>query len=258
MLLLTCSIEWLNVFEWSIQIPSEKFNPKFWAHLIVFIFPREEMIMYLKQYCSLNWAWQCYPPTLKDWSTNEGHIEWKKMTTVYRVWQHLKQNPFPLCRTTVLTAAFFLFFFLPLLKILTSGFWVMMQESGTETKSNGSAIQNGSSGGNHLLECSALREARSNGEAPAVDLGTADLAHAQQQQVRPGHQGWWGQISPGGLALHACSCFVLTSSLWILLAGSRNCFWVEGLGRSPSAEWLLRLKGPWVSPGEPPTLHPNF
>nr|XP_020765955.1 forkhead box protein P1 isoform X1 [Odocoileus virginianus texanus]XP_020765962.1 forkhead box protein P1 isoform X1 [Odocoileus virginianus texanus] len=58
----------------------------------------------------------------------------------------------------------------------------MMQESGTETKSNGSAIQNGSSGGNHLLECGSLREGRSNGEAPAVDVGTADLAHVQQQQ----------------------------------------------------------------------------
>ena len=53
----------------------------------------------------------------------------------------------------------------------------MMQESGTETKSNGSAIQNGSSGGNHLLECGSLREGRSNGETPAVDVGTADLAH---------------------------------------------------------------------------------
>lgn len=58
----------------------------------------------------------------------------------------------------------------------------MMQESGSETKSNGSAIQNGSSGGNHLLECGALRDTRSNGEAPAVDLGAADLAHVQQQQ----------------------------------------------------------------------------
>lgn len=58
----------------------------------------------------------------------------------------------------------------------------MMQESGTETKSNGSAIQNGSSGGNHLLECGSLREGRSNGETPAVDVGTADLAHVQQQQ----------------------------------------------------------------------------
>lgn len=60
-----------------------------------------------------------------------------------------------------------------------------MQESGTETKSNGSAIQNGSSGGNHLLECSSLREGRSNGETPAVDVGTADLAHVQQQQQVP-------------------------------------------------------------------------
>uniref|UniRef100_A0A8D2CST3 Forkhead box P1 n=1 Tax=Sciurus vulgaris TaxID=55149 RepID=A0A8D2CST3_SCIVU len=59
----------------------------------------------------------------------------------------------------------------------------MMQESGTETKSNGSAIQNGSSGGNHLLECGALREGRSNGEAPATELGAADLAHVQQQQA---------------------------------------------------------------------------
>uniref|UniRef100_A0A287D2Z5 Forkhead box P1 n=1 Tax=Ictidomys tridecemlineatus TaxID=43179 RepID=A0A287D2Z5_ICTTR len=59
----------------------------------------------------------------------------------------------------------------------------MMQESGTETKSNGSAIQNGSSSGNHLLECGGLREGRSNGEAPATELGAADLAHVQQQQA---------------------------------------------------------------------------
>uniref|UniRef100_A0A2K6RRK7 Forkhead box P1 n=1 Tax=Rhinopithecus roxellana TaxID=61622 RepID=A0A2K6RRK7_RHIRO len=58
----------------------------------------------------------------------------------------------------------------------------MMQESGTEAKSNGSAIQNGSGGSNHLLECGSLREGRSNGETPAVDIGAADLAHAQQQQ----------------------------------------------------------------------------
>uniref|UniRef100_A0ABI7W8T2 Uncharacterized protein n=2 Tax=Felis catus TaxID=9685 RepID=A0ABI7W8T2_FELCA len=58
----------------------------------------------------------------------------------------------------------------------------MMQESGTETKSNGSAIQNGSSGGNHLLPCAGLREGRSNGETPAADAGAADLAHVQQQQ----------------------------------------------------------------------------
>ncbi|XP_059518960.1 forkhead box protein P1 isoform X16 [Myotis daubentonii] len=59
----------------------------------------------------------------------------------------------------------------------------MMQESGPETKSNGSAIQNGSGSGSHLLECGSLREARSNGEAPAVDVAPADLAHAQQQQA---------------------------------------------------------------------------
>uniref|UniRef100_A0A2K6FAM6 Forkhead box P1 n=1 Tax=Propithecus coquereli TaxID=379532 RepID=A0A2K6FAM6_PROCO len=66
----------------------------------------------------------------------------------------------------------------------------MMQESGTETKSNGSAIQNGSSGSNHLLECGSLREGRSNGETPAVDIGAADLAHVQQQQQQhlKGHQ----------------------------------------------------------------------
>ncbi|XP_053075044.1 forkhead box protein P1 isoform X13 [Acinonyx jubatus] len=58
----------------------------------------------------------------------------------------------------------------------------MMQESGTETKSNGSAIQNGSSGGNHLLPCAGLREGRSNGETTAADAGAADLAHVQQQQ----------------------------------------------------------------------------
>lgn len=57
-----------------------------------------------------------------------------------------------------------------------------MQESGTETKSNGSAIQNGSSGGNHLLPCASLREGRSNGETPAADAGAAELAHVQQQQ----------------------------------------------------------------------------
>lgn len=68
----------------------------------------------------------------------------------------------------------------------------MMQESGTETKSNGSAIQNGSGGSNHLLECGGLREGRSNGETPAVDIGAADLAHAQQQQQQV--PGLW---SPG-------------------------------------------------------------
>ncbi|KAL0600795.1 UPF0764 protein C16orf89 [Plecturocebus cupreus] len=42
--------------------------------------------------------------------------------------------------------------------------------------------ENGSGGSNHLLECGGLREGRSNGETPAVDIGAADLAHAQQQQ----------------------------------------------------------------------------
>ena len=70
----------------------------------------------------------------------------------------------------------------------------MMQESGTETKSNGSAIQNGSSGGNHLLECGSLREGRSNGETPAVDVGTADLAHVQQQQVPCAGVGLWREV----------------------------------------------------------------
>nr|XP_033782263.1 forkhead box protein P1 isoform X3 [Geotrypetes seraphini] len=58
----------------------------------------------------------------------------------------------------------------------------MMQESGTETKSNGSAIQNGASSANHLLECS-LREVRSNGETPSVEVSAADLTHLQQQQA---------------------------------------------------------------------------
>ncbi|KAF7470308.1 Hypothetical predicted protein [Marmota monax] len=77
-----------------------------------------------------------------------------------------------------------------------------MQESGTETKSNGSAIQNGSSGGNHLLECGGLREGRSNGEAPATELGAADLAHVQQQQVLAGAGG--GAVVPR--PLHTSSC----------------------------------------------------
>ncbi|XP_075430438.1 forkhead box protein P1 isoform X6 [Ascaphus truei] len=58
----------------------------------------------------------------------------------------------------------------------------MMQESGAETKSNDSAIQNGGGAGNHLLECT-LREARSNGETPSLEVGAADLAHLQQHQA---------------------------------------------------------------------------
>ncbi|KAE8612512.1 hypothetical protein XENTR_v10012881 [Xenopus tropicalis] len=57
----------------------------------------------------------------------------------------------------------------------------MMQESGTETRSNDSAIQNGAGPGNHLLECT-LRESRSNGETP-LEIGAAELAHLQQQQA---------------------------------------------------------------------------
>uniref|UniRef100_A0A7N4V2L9 Forkhead box P1 n=1 Tax=Sarcophilus harrisii TaxID=9305 RepID=A0A7N4V2L9_SARHA len=58
----------------------------------------------------------------------------------------------------------------------------MMQESGPETKSNGSAIPNGAGSGNHLLECGSLREGRANGETPSGEIGAADLAHIQQQQ----------------------------------------------------------------------------
>lgn len=95
---------------------------------------------------------------------------------MFTVLAGFKTGHVSLYTATVLTAAFF-----PPPKIIL-GFWVMMQESGTETKSNGSAIQNGASGGNHLLECS-LREVRSNGETPSVEIGAADLAHLQQQQV---------------------------------------------------------------------------
>uniref|UniRef100_A0A4X2KKT8 Forkhead box P1 n=1 Tax=Vombatus ursinus TaxID=29139 RepID=A0A4X2KKT8_VOMUR len=59
----------------------------------------------------------------------------------------------------------------------------MMQESGPETKSNGSAIPNGAGSGNHLLECGSLREGRANGETPSGEIGAADLAHIQQQQA---------------------------------------------------------------------------
>ncbi|XP_018115214.1 forkhead box protein P1 isoform X2 [Xenopus laevis] len=57
----------------------------------------------------------------------------------------------------------------------------MMQESGTETKSNDSVIQNGAGPDNHLLECT-LRESRSNGETP-LEVGAVELAHLQQQQA---------------------------------------------------------------------------
>lgn len=58
----------------------------------------------------------------------------------------------------------------------------MMQESGTETKSNGSSSQNGASSGNHFAD-SSLREIRSNGETPSVEVTAADLVHLQHQQA---------------------------------------------------------------------------
>lgn len=87
----------------------------------------------------------------------------------------------------------------------------MMQESGTETKSNGSAIQNGSSGGNHLLECGGLREGRSNGETPAVDVGAADLAHVQQQQQVPVL--WTRAVEGGGCEAHPLILSLTTASV---------------------------------------------
>ncbi|XP_075690151.1 forkhead box protein P1 isoform X2 [Rhinoderma darwinii] len=58
----------------------------------------------------------------------------------------------------------------------------MMQESGTETKGNDSTVQNGANSGHHLLECT-LRETRSNGETPSLDISAADFAHLQQHQA---------------------------------------------------------------------------
>lgn len=82
----------------------------------------------------------------------------------------------------------------------------MMQESGPETKSNGAAIQNGASSGGHLLECGGLREGRANGEAPAVDVGPADLAHAQQQQqVLRESRGRWARPASWAAAGGSCS-----------------------------------------------------
>ncbi|XP_066554136.1 forkhead box protein P1-B isoform X2 [Amia ocellicauda] len=53
----------------------------------------------------------------------------------------------------------------------------MMQESGSEATSNGSASQN-----NHFTE-SSLREVRSNGETPSAEVTAADLVHLQQHQA---------------------------------------------------------------------------
>ncbi|MBN3288467.1 FOXP1 protein, partial [Polyodon spathula] len=58
----------------------------------------------------------------------------------------------------------------------------MMQESGSEATSNGSASQNGASSGNPFTDCS-LREVRSNGETPSLEVSAADLVHLQQHQA---------------------------------------------------------------------------
>ncbi|XP_033875808.1 forkhead box protein P1-like isoform X3 [Acipenser ruthenus] len=58
----------------------------------------------------------------------------------------------------------------------------MMQESGSEATSNGSASQNGASSGNPFTDCN-LREVRSNGETPSLEVSAADLVHLQQHQA---------------------------------------------------------------------------
>ena len=52
-----------------------------------------------------------------------------------------------------------------------------------------------------MLECGGLREGRPNGETPAVDVGAADLAHVQQQQVLSSGA---GAVEGGG-----CQCYRL-------------------------------------------------
>uniref|UniRef100_UPI00398E9E1A forkhead box protein P1-B isoform X2 n=1 Tax=Pristiophorus japonicus TaxID=55135 RepID=UPI00398E9E1A len=58
----------------------------------------------------------------------------------------------------------------------------MMQESGIEAASNGSANQNGASSGNHYPD-SSTREGRSNGDISSVEVTAAELVHLQQQQA---------------------------------------------------------------------------
>ncbi|XP_067855001.1 forkhead box protein P1-B isoform X4 [Heptranchias perlo] len=58
----------------------------------------------------------------------------------------------------------------------------MMQESGTEAASNGSANQNGASSGNHYPD-SSIRERRSNGDISSIEVTAAELVHLQQQQA---------------------------------------------------------------------------
>lgn len=111
----------------------------------------------------------------------------------------------------------------------------MMQESGPETKGNGSAIQNGAGGGHLGPDCGGLRDARANGEAAAVDVGPGDLAHGPPQQVLgvsrvglpplgagrsptgapdapckpPGRRGPRGRLRHGGLTnpVEGCGCW---------------------------------------------------
>lgn len=143
----------------------------------------------------------------------------------------------------------------------------MMQESGPETRSNGSAVQNGSSGGNHLLECGGLREGRANGEAPALDAGPADLAHVQQQQVRgwaSGRGGQWVPAPPPRLPLTTvnvscspdCDCeqhLLSHQCARVPVVYLRNEFsspWELRVLETPTGVCLLRvrLRGPLGTP----------
>ncbi|XP_043564278.1 forkhead box protein P1-B isoform X3 [Chiloscyllium plagiosum] len=58
----------------------------------------------------------------------------------------------------------------------------MMQESGIEAASNGSANQNEVNSGNHYPD-SSTREGRSNGDSSSIEVTAAELVHLQQQQV---------------------------------------------------------------------------
>ncbi|XP_048462303.1 forkhead box protein P1-like isoform X2 [Rhincodon typus] len=58
----------------------------------------------------------------------------------------------------------------------------MMQESGIEAASNGSANQNEVSSGNHYPD-SSTREGRSNGDSSSIEVTAAELVHLQQQQA---------------------------------------------------------------------------
>ncbi|XP_060691690.1 forkhead box protein P1-B isoform X2 [Hemiscyllium ocellatum] len=58
----------------------------------------------------------------------------------------------------------------------------MMQESGIEAASNGSANQNEVHSGNHYPD-SSTREGRSNGDSSSIEVTAAELVHLQQQQA---------------------------------------------------------------------------